>query len=91
MLVDACLGLDENTLTTLQVSPNPGNGVFTVSTVGSDQLTGINIVDAQGKAVPFELVGQAELTIDLSSAENGVYFLSGTLNGTTVISRLVKQ
>ncbi len=91
ILVDACLGLEENTQTALQVYPNPGNGVFTISTGGSDLLTGINMVDAQGKTVPFELVGQTELTIDLSTAENGVYFLTGIVNGTTVISRLVKQ
>lgn len=89
MLVDACLGLEEAAKGSLEVAPNPSNGLFILS--GSSNLEGIVILDAQGKTVPFELNGQTDLTIDLRQAENGVYFLTGTIDGAPVMSRLVKQ
>ncbi len=91
MLVDACLGLEETAMGSFDVAPNPSNGVFTISLSGSSKLEGIVILDAQGKTVPFELNGQTDLTIDLRDAENGVYFLTGTIDGTPIMSRLVKQ
>jgi subtilisin-like proprotein convertase family protein len=90
--VDACLGLEETTQALLQVFPNPGKGIFTVSMTDSDQLTGISIVDAQGKQISFETSApNGNTVIDLGQAENGVYFLKATLNGNQVITRLVKQ
>lgn len=89
MLVDACLGLDETAKGSLEIAPNPSNGLFIIS--GSANLEGIVVLDAQGKTVPFEWNGQTDLTIDLRQAENGVYFLTGTIDGTPVMSRLVKQ
>ena len=91
ILVDECLGLEEAAKGLLEIAPNPSNGLFTISLAGSSDLEGIVILDAQGKTVPFELNGQTDLTIDLRNAENGVYFLTGTIDGTPIMNRLVKQ
>ena len=93
ILVDACLGVEENTPVILNVFPNPGKGIYTISITDSDLLTGISIVDVQGKQVSFETSTSngVDTIIDLGQAENGVYFLQATLNGNQVITRLVKQ
>lgn len=91
--VDGCLGLEENTVTTLQAYPNPGNGQFTVALSNGQQLSDIRIMDMQGKQVEQVTVMQqnATVTIDLTRATNGMYFLQGMLNGERVAVRLMKQ
>lgn len=93
ILVDACLGVEENAPAILSVFPNPGKGIYTISITDSDLLTGISIVDVQGKQVSFETSTSngVDTIIDLGQAENGVYFLQATLNGNQVIKQLVKQ
>jgi hypothetical protein len=91
--VDGCLGLEENTVTTLQAYPNPGNGQFTVSLSNGQHLSDIRILDVQGKQVELVTVMQQDttVTIDLTRATNGMYFLQGMLNGQRVAVRLMKQ
>ncbi|MNK02310.1 Transglutaminase-activating metalloprotease precursor [compost metagenome] len=90
--VDECLGLNEAAQAVIEVYPNPGKGVFTISATDADQLANMQIMDAQGKSVAFDRnTNGTNFVIDLSQVENGIYFLTGTLNGTQFVSRLVKQ
>lgn len=90
--VDECLGLDEAAQSVIEVYPNPGKGVFTISATDADQLANLAIRDAQGKSISFDQhTSGTAFVIDLTHVENGIYFLTGTLNGTQFVSRLVKQ
>jgi len=91
--VDPCLGLEENATTTLQAYPNPGNGEFTIILSADQQLTAVQIVDLQGKLVERAATSQQGITvtIDLTQATNGMYFLQGAVNGERVAIRLIKQ
>lgn len=91
--VDACLGVEEETTSTLQAYPNPNTGLFTLSVNGQDQLTDIKIVDAQGKAIAFELTKTdvSNYSINMTNAVRGIYFLTGSLNNNSIFLRLEKQ
>lgn len=90
--VDECLGLNEAAQAVIAVYPNPGKGVFTISASDADQLANLVIRDAQGKNIAFDqTTNGTNFVIDLMHVENGIYFLTGTLNGTQFVSRLVKQ
>jgi hypothetical protein len=91
--VEECLGLVENTQNLLQAYPNPGTGRFTIKTEQGQELTGIQVLDIQGKQVEI-VVGISDglsVTVDLTQAGKGVYFLEGMLNGNSVSIKLVKE
>jgi hypothetical protein len=91
--VDGCLGIDETAQLVLQAYPNPGTGLFTVTSDNAEALTAITVVDLQGKMVPFGFTQQNQnnVLIDLSDAEAGIYFLQASANGSVVTLRLAKQ
>jgi len=92
IIVSACLGLDEAAEAIFRVYPNPSAGVFTVSTSGNEGLQHVVITDLQGKVVQnIAAIAGSELLVDLTHAENGIYFLRGEVNGQTVSVRLVKN
>jgi len=91
--VDECLGLTENTQQLLQAYPNPGTGLFTIKTEQGQQLADIQALDIQGKRVESAVldVDGLSVTVDLTRASKGVYFLHGILNGNAVSIKLVKE
>jgi hypothetical protein len=93
IVVDACLGVEETAATMLSAYPNPGSGLFTIALGDDQQLSAIQVVDVQGKLVENTTASQQGnlLTIDLSTAENGLYLVQGSLNGERVSVRLIKQ
>lgn len=90
--VSACLGLDENEESGLEVYPNPTAGVFTVSTTGVD-LSIVSVVDIQGKTIPFGVSKTAStaMEVDLSTQTPGMYFVHGMVDGQPVKFRIQKQ
>jgi hypothetical protein len=77
MLVDVCIGIDENVSSNFEAFPNPGNGMIIIST--SKQLNTTNIpceiYSSTGTLVrTITLTGNVN-SIDLSEFANGLYLL----------------
>jgi hypothetical protein len=89
--VDACLGIEENVNDLYVAFPNPGKGDFMIQ-LTAGQLTNIVVTDAQGKIVAAPVSAQADgVKVDLTAAQNGLYFVKGQLGGTPVSIQLIKQ
>lgn len=87
-LASNTLGIEESTNDlNIRISPNPSNGVFTVSS-GSDTNFSIQVFSANGERVTFIENGN---TIDLSSFTNGVYFAEIKTETATAVRKLVKE
>ncbi|MNW71302.1 Rare lipoprotein A (RlpA)-like double-psi beta-barrel [compost metagenome] len=87
VLVDD-LGLEDLDSKSVLVFPNPTENNVTISMTFADAL--LTITDAQGKTHYVNQVTNGQL-IDLSSYEDGVYFLSIETESGKVLKRIVKQ
>lgn len=80
-------GLDENDESGIQISPNPGTGMFYVST----ELTGdfsIEVLSANGQRAAYI---ENEKEIDLTAAPKGIYMVVIRSESSTVMRKLVKE
>ncbi|CAM3506375.1 T9SS type A sorting domain-containing protein [Aequorivita lipolytica] len=77
----------------LSVYPNPTSESFTVQSLHLVSETTITLYDIQGKLLSSEkmLPQNGTLTIEVSSLENGVYFVKISSEGNTVVKKLLKN
>jgi len=91
--VDACLSVEENANTALEVYPNPVQDVLTIANLNIEGSAVITLVDVQGKIVYTknitDLTGNFQL--DLTDFENGVYIIEVTSDSNTQKVRVVKH
>ncbi|MBK7653031.1 MAG: T9SS type A sorting domain-containing protein [Flammeovirgaceae bacterium] len=70
-------GMAENSAETISISPNPSQGIFTVSSTDMSAASlAIEVTDVKGKIVfnaPSFLSGT--VTVDISSQPKGMYFV----------------
>ena len=87
MVVDECLGINEESASVISVYPNPGTGLFEVSGLNSNST--ITIVDAQGRVVNFtqNTISNTQVSINISAMPGGIYLL----NVENKVIRLVKN
>lgn len=92
-LTDALLSIDDNTLNSVSIYPNPAKNVINLdfSTLANDSSTQINIYDIQGKLVKTKLrTNNAINSIDISALQNGFYILKiQTENDTQLTKKFV--
>jgi len=69
------------------VYPNPNSGNFTIQLPTTEKATA-TIIDAQGRVVHSQSIGQGMNTIDVL-LESGVYFVQVEANATSSITRMV--
>lgn len=81
------VGLEENQESQIQISPNPGKGIFTVSSETGTEYT-IDVFSPEGKPVAF--VQHANM-IDLSAFPSGVYLVTIHSENRNTTQRLVKE
>jgi len=72
VVVDGCLGLDEESGKVLSIFPNPSNGLFTMKSEGY-LVTSISVYNQLGQVVYNLDSEQSENVIDLLNFESGVY------------------
>lgn len=73
VVVDACLGLDELSNSSIQVYPNPTNGMFTIN-ADKQTIVMVEIYDAFGKMVAQQQTNTSLVeNADLTDAASGVY------------------
>lgn len=76
----------------IQVYPNPTNGQVQLDLGGMAESVQVEIVDLTGKVLIHNVLDHvAQTQLDLSTVENGVYFIKVTLPEGQHITRLVKQ
>ena len=76
------MDINENGFDALRISPNPSNGVFTVTSNTSDIKT-IEVVNILGEVIDTRAVnGSINETFDMTSFSAGMYFVKSS-NGTT--------
>lgn len=86
-LASNTMGLDENDETDIKISPNPGNGMFYLSTELAGDFS-IEVLSANGqRAAYFE----NEKEIDLTAAPKGIYVAVIRSGSSTVTRKLVKE
>ncbi|WP_343748097.1 choice-of-anchor J domain-containing protein [Fluviicola sp.] len=92
IVVDDCLGLNENTISGLEVYPNPTNGKFVMNVSGVADFSILTVFDIQGKEVRVNTSGLSAQTIevDLSEQVPGIYFVSGSVDGQRFTIRVQK-
>ncbi len=84
------VGLQENLLSDqVEIYPNPGTGIFHIKTSGFEP-TSVKITNAVG-ALICDTVYSSNMTIDLSSNPNGVYFVILELDQQQIMTRIVKE
>lgn len=76
----------------LRIYPNPTSEKFTVQSSKLVSETAISVYDIQGKLLLSEkmLPQNGSFTIDVSSFENGVYFVKISSEGNSVVKKLLK-
>lgn len=89
ILVDECLGLEDNALAAVSVYPNPTDGKLIVSNLS--QETTFKVIATSGQVVLNGMVSNAANAIDLSSVENGVYMIQLTQEQAVQTIRIVKK
>ena len=84
------LGITELEGTTIEMFPNPSNGIVQIN-LSNDQLLGneFSVLDNSGRLVYEGTLETLSTKVDLGGAANGVYFIQ--LEGVTEVFQLVKR
>ncbi len=85
------LGIASETFTEFTIAPNPGTGIFTVSSQNQN-ITDISVYDYLGRIVAVKKdLNISEKTIDISSNASGVYFIKVKTNHGALTNRYIKK
>lgn len=87
MAVSTSVGLLENAISIINVSPNPANEKIVI-TNNSNSYVGIIISNAEGRTLLSENLCPGKNEINMSSLANGIYFIKES-NG--AVTKIVKQ
>ncbi len=80
-------------LNNISIYPNPSTGIFNIS-LGNITPNLIEVYDLTGKIILSKkdiVTSNSELTIDLSTASQGVYFVKIIENENQIVKRIIKQ
>lgn len=89
ILVDECLGLEDNALSVVSVYPNPTDGKLILS--GLSEEISFKLISVSGQVVSNGKVSNTADTIDLTAFENGTYLLQLTQGQAIQTIRIVKK
>jgi hypothetical protein len=86
-------GMAENSAETISISPNPSQGIFTVSSTDMSAASlAIEVTDVKGKIVfnaPSFLSGT--VTVDISSQPKGMYFVKISNGVNSIMKKIIVQ
>ncbi len=89
--VDGYLGIQVVSDINIMVSPNPNAGSFTIHFNQQVSNSEINLTDVNGKVVRVYKLSGDSIQISDSNLEKGVYLLKVSIQGNTLIERIVIQ
>jgi hypothetical protein len=79
--------LGNNSLSSVQVFPNPSDGLVNIS--GIIPGTSLTITDLQGKVLMEKIADSENIEFDLTGYQPGVYFIKISQNGTNIFRKIV--
>lgn len=79
-------GVDDQSLETIQISPNPTNEIISVSNLQGNEV--FELRNQQGQSVPFQQIGNQ---ISLKGLQSGVYFLTICKENNTKTLRVMRN
>jgi hypothetical protein len=85
------IALIESTSTLVEVSPNPGSGLFQVRTTDGASIDELVVFDARGELVLRIQNGSDTMVADLSEQPVGVYLLNVYSNNRKGMIKVIKQ
>lgn len=91
--VSACIGLEENTEVEvpMQVFPNPGTGVYTLSLLNREGAS-IQIRNALGQLIQTLEILSDETTLDIRNYSTGLYYVTLLKDGKSLqVTKLMKE
>ena len=90
MAIGDYVDLDENENNTLfSVSPNPSNGVFTVTANKEDAYT-LEVINILGEVISSKAIkGTINETIDISNFDAGIYLVKVTTSTSQNVQKVV--
>lgn len=86
---DTSLGMGEDELNTVSISPNPANDFVTVTT--DIPLEEARLYDLAGRLIKKWTTNTTESRLDVGDLPSGIYLLTGTLDHHTFTSRLIVE
>jgi hypothetical protein len=78
-------GIEEQTASNFTIFPNPASDLLTLNNLAIG--TSIEIKDMTGKTVLEKMVNSTEMTLDIHTLINGIYFIQVTTNSTIIGSK----
>lgn len=91
VVIDGCVGINEESLLSLSCYPNPTNKDFNISfNAATNGLLSIVTMDGR-RLYRNQFVNQKELLLDFSSYSTGTYFVKIERNGYTDLIKVVKE
>ncbi len=92
-LNDNCLGIEETTVSSLEMFPNPVNDILTIANLSITGSAQIVLYDAQGKMVISEDISNhsGNYTLDMTQLEAGLYVLEVNSETVNEKARVVKN
>ena len=89
-----CAGVDEYELKGFVLYPNPSNGVINIQYSGKGEDVKLDVVDTKGAIVWSKQIlfnDGTKQTIDLSTVENGVYYINMTSKNGGSVMKVIKN
>ena len=87
-MCDSTAGLQENTLNSISVYPNPTSGILNLANANDLNIEKLTVIDVTGKT----LLEQSNTSqIDVQQLPSGMYFLEITTNGIKQHTRFIKE
>ena len=90
-VIESVLSVGDTVLDDISIYPNPSNGIFTIKRSSNKDLS-ISVYDITGKRILTKNnVQDSLINLDLSTAENGIYFVNIKSENHSVIKKIIKN
>jgi hypothetical protein len=88
--VDECTGLNQFSMGSLNVYPNPTSGILTVEMANNSGLS-IEVTDVTGRVIKTATSNSDRTNLDMGSMANGIYYVKIKSSASTEVIKMVKQ
>jgi len=83
------LDIEELTSSTIEVSPNPSNGIINIASAQDMDGVSLNVVNLVGQTVMNTEINGMTQTLDLTNLNKGIYLMNFSKEGRTVTKKVV--
>ena len=82
------LSIDENTIESMRIYPNPTKGMIYIETVDTEKIISVKLYDLLGKVI---MVSETNNTVDLKYLPSGIYFIKIKTQNNHIVRRIIKD